>query len=125
MQPSLPDEPGDLLTEREALDWEILYLLESEPEITQRELARRIGVSVGRTNYCLRALAGRGWLKLERFRRAERKGRYIYALTPGGLAERKRLAGRFLQRKRAEYDRLKAQIVRLERDARGGRLDGL
>ena len=99
------------------LDCEILYVLESEPEITQRELARRMGVSVGRTNYCLRALAGRGWLKLERFRTAQHKGRYIYVLTPGGLAERKRLAGRFLKRKRAEYDHLKAQIALLEREA--------
>ena len=119
VQPNTLEEPGDHLTEREALDWEILYLLESEPEITQRELARRMGVSVGRTNYCLRALAGRGWLKLERFRQAERKGRYIYVLTPSGIAERKRLAERFLQRKRAEYDHLKAQIARLERDGAG------
>ncbi len=123
MQPSIiPDQSGDVVTEREALDWEILYLLESEPEITQRELARRMGVSVGRTNYCLRALAGRGWLKLERFRAAQRKGRYIYVLTPGGLAERKRLAGLFLRRKRAEYDHLKMQIAQLEQDA--ARRDG-
>ena len=123
MQPRIiPDQSGDLVTEREALDWEILYLLESEPEITQRELARRMGVSVGRTNYCLRALAGRGWLKLERFRVAQRKGRYIYVLTPGGLAERKRLAGLFLRRKRAEYDHLKMQIAQLEQDA--ARRDG-
>ena len=117
MQPSTSDQPGEQLTEREAFDCEILYLLESEPEITQRELARRMGVSVGRTNYCLRALAGRGWLKLERFRAAQRKSRYIYVLTPGGLAERSRLAGRFLKRKRAEYDHLKSQIAQLEQDA--------
>ena len=120
MKTSTADKPSDLLTEREAFDCEILYLLESEPEITQRELARRMGVSVGRTNYCLRALAGRGWLKVERFRAAQRKGRYIYVLTPGGLAERSRLAGRFLKRKRAEYDHLKAQIARLERDVKQG-----
>lgn len=127
MQRTTSHEPTDLLTEREALDCEILYLLEREPEITQRELAQRMGVSVGRTNYCLRALAGRGWLKLERFRAAQRKGRYIYVLTPGGLAERSRMAGRFLKRKRAEYDHLKAQIAELERDVErsGGGIVGV
>ncbi len=105
-----------MLTERDALDCEILYLLASEPELTQRELARRMGVSLGRTNYCLKALAGRGWLKLERFRGAKAKARYVYALTPGGLVQRSRMAGRFLAKKRAEYDYVKAQIALVERD---------
>lgn len=112
--------PDTVLSEREALDCEILYLLEEQPGITQRELARCMGVSLGRTNYCLRALAARGWLKLERFRLSSEKGRYVYVLTPGGLAERGRLAGRFLARKRAEYDYLKDRIARLEQDVEGG-----
>lgn len=103
------------LSAREALDCEILYLLEHEPRITQREIARRMGVSLGRANYCLRALAGKGWLKLDRFRLAENKARYVYVLTPGGLAERARMAGGFLARKRSEYEYLQAQIARLER----------
>ena len=119
MQTPASHQPQPALSEREALDCEILYLLEEQPDITQRELARRMGVSLGRTSYCLKALAARGWLKLERFRLSSEKGRYVYVLTPGGLAERGRLAGQFLSRKRSEYDYLKTQIARLEQDIEG------
>ena len=108
--------PQRRLSEREALDYEILALIESEPQITQRELARRMGVSLGRANYCLRALGEKGWVKLERFRASKTKSRYMYVLTPGGIAERAGMAARYLACKRAEYEYLKDQIARLERE---------
>ena len=119
MQTDTPSSKQPALSAREELDCEILYLLEHEPGITQRELARRMGVSLGRANYCLRALAGKGWLKMGRFRQSENKARYAYVLTPGGIAERARLAGGLLARKRAEYEYLQAQIARLERQVDG------
>lgn len=121
MQTSITPPSYSLLTEREALVCEILYLLENEPGITQRELARKVGVSVGRANSCLQALAGRGWLRLDRICRSQGRGRHIYVLTEVGMAERGRLAGRFLLRKRAQHAQLGAQIAELEREVAAGK----
>ncbi|ATW03111.1 MarR family EPS-associated transcriptional regulator [Sphingorhabdus sp. YGSMI21] len=110
------------LSERESLDYELMLLLEQNPELSQRELSRRLGISLGRVNYCLQALAAKGWVKLENFRQSSHKQRYIYALTPDGIASKGAMTGRFLKRKLAEYDHLKAQIALLERELpkRGG-----
>ena len=104
------------LSESESLDCELLYLLEQHPGLSQRELARRLGISLGRVNYCLKALAAKGWLKLENFRQSPAKHRYIYVLTSDGIATRSALAARFLKRKLAQYEQLKAQIAMLERE---------
>ena len=109
---SLPDGG---LSQRESLDFELLFLLETEPGLSQRAIAERLGVSLGRVNYCLKALLEKGELKLAHFRSAKSKLGYAYALTPKGVAERAALTRRFLQRKLAQYDRLKAQIASLER----------
>ena len=121
MQTGITPPSCSLLSEREALVCEILYLLENEPGITQRELARRVGVSVGSANSCLQALAVRGWLRLDRFCRSRSRGRHIYVLTEVGIAERGRLAGRFLMRKRAQHAHLEAQIAQLEREVAAGK----
>ncbi len=105
-------------SERESLDYELMLLLEQNPELSQRELSRRLGISLGRVNYCLHALAQKGWVKLENFRQSPHKQRYIYALTPDGIASKGAMTGRFLKRKLAEYEHLKAQIALLERDLR-------
>ena len=102
------------LSEGESLDCELLYLLEQHPGLSQRELARRLGISLGRVNYCLQALAAKGWLKLENFRQSPAKHRYIYVLTPDGIVMRSALAAGFLKRKLAQYEQLKAQIAMLE-----------
>lgn len=103
----------------ESLDFELLDLLQREPDLSQREIASRLGISVGRTNYCLKALREKGAVKLKNFRASGRKLGYVYVLTPAGIARRARLAGTFLALKRAEYDRLKAQIAALEREMDG------
>ena len=104
------------LSEGESLDCELLYLLEQNPGLSQRELSRQLGISLGRVNYCLKALAAKGWLKLENFRQSPAKQRYIYVLTPTGISMRSALAAVFLKRKLAQYEQLKAQIAMLERE---------
>ena len=93
-----------------------LRLLEQHPEMTQRELAEALGVSVGAANYCLKALGGKGWVKLENFQKNPKKLGYLYLLTPMGIAARAQLTAKFLQRKMAEYEALRAEIDQLKAD---------
>ena len=95
-----------------ALD--VLRALEAEPEVTQRELASRIDLSLGRTNYVLNALIEKGWVKVENFSQSPNKFGYLYLLTPEGIAERLALTRQFLVHKYAEYDAIKDEIARLE-----------
>ena len=99
---------------------EIRYLvfryLEQHPDATQRELARHLGVSVGKVNYCLRALAEKGWLKMRNFRDSRNKLSYTYILTPSGIAEKVNVTYAFLRRKIAEYDVLSAEIEQLTQE---------
>jgi len=88
----------------------ILRALEHNPELSQRELARAIGISVGRVNYVLRALIDKGLVKLGNFSAAPDKRRYAYILTPRGLAEKASITRRFLARKLREYEALEAEI---------------
>lgn len=101
---------------RENLDFELLYLIEKEPGLSQREIADRLGVSLGKVNYCLKGLADKGAIKLGNFRASRDKLRYVYVLTPKGISQRIAMTKRFLRRKLEEYERLKAQIEALERD---------
>jgi EPS-associated MarR family transcriptional regulator len=102
----------------------VLRLLEADPSLTQRDLARALGLSLGKTHYVLHALLDRGLVKAGNFRRSERKLAYAYLLTPAGLREKLRLTRAFLARKEAEFQRLRATIVwlraELARDARVG-----
>lgn len=110
---------GRSLSRRDSLDFELLHLIETEPGLSQREIADRLGISLGRTNYCLKALIEKGALKLANFRASKNKLGYVYVLTPRGIAQRAALAGSFLQRKLAEYERLKAQIDTLQNTLAG------
>src|SRR5690554_6566953 len=82
--------------------FQILRTLANNPEMTQRELASELGISLGKTNYCLRALIDRGLITVANFRRSKHKVRYFYRLTPRGISEKAGLAKRFLHRKIAE-----------------------
>ena len=97
----------------EDLNFRVLRLLQDNPEASQRELADELGVSHGKMNYCLNALIDKGLVKLENFQNSQHKLKYVYLLTPAGIAEKAKLTGRFLQRKVAEYERLKAEIEAL------------
>ena len=90
-----------------------MRLLEEHPDCSQRELSRRMGVSLGKTHYLLRALLEKGWVKAQNFGRSDRKLRYAYVLTPNGVRERLKLTRSFLARKEREYVELKTQISML------------
>jgi len=96
--------------------YRLLKALESNPELTQRQLAEELGVSVGKTNFCLKALMEKGWVKLGNARRNPNKGAYVYLLTPSGVKEKAQVARRFLQRKRAEYEALEREIRVLQQE---------
>jgi len=91
----------------------LLRLIQKRPEISQRELAIELGISLGKVNYCLKALMEKGWVKAHNFRNSRRKWAYVYLLTPSGIEEKMRLATRFLKRKLAEYEALEEEIARL------------
>lgn len=94
----------------------ILRRLGDAPEASQRELARETGVSLGKLNYALRALIDKGWIKVGNFSRSQDKLRYAYLLTPHGIEAKARLTRAFLARKMREYDSLRAEIDRLQRE---------
>ena len=102
--------------ETENIHFRVLRLLEATPAMNQRELADALGVSLGKTNYCLKALLDKGMLKMHNFQSSKRKLAYAYLLTPQGIAEKAALTGRFLQRKMDEYAVLKAEIKSLKQE---------
>ncbi|MDP4032427.1 MAG: MarR family EPS-associated transcriptional regulator [Pseudorhodobacter sp.] len=104
--------------QREDLRFRILRLLQDNPEMSHRQIAKALGVSSGGVNYCVNALIDKGMVKVRNFRASNNKLRYAYMLTPNGIAEKAALTGRFLKRKMAEYEALRAEIdaVRTEAD---------
>lgn len=99
---------------REDVKFRIMRLLQKNPEMTQRELAKAVGISTGGIHYLLNALVNTGMLKLSNFTAAEDKRRYAYLLTSKGMSEKALLTKRYLARKRAEYNALEAEIEALE-----------
>ena len=93
---------------------ELLRALEAEPHASQRKLALEIGLSLSRTNYVLRSLIEKGWVKVDKFSQNPNKLGYVYLLTPAGITGKVELTRRFLIRKYAEYDAIKDEIARLE-----------
>ena len=100
------------MSEQRQLD--AMRLLETNPQMTQRELAEALGVSLGAANYCLKALVEKGWVKLENFQNSPNKLGYLYLLTPMGIAAKATLTARFLRQKSTEYEALKAEIEQLQ-----------
>ncbi|MEY4316906.1 MAG: hypothetical protein RI902_714 [Pseudomonadota bacterium] len=94
-----------------------MRLLEVNPDLTQRQLAEALGVSVGGLNYCLKALIQKGFVKVNNFKQSKNKFGYVYLLTPAGAGEKARLMASFLQRKMREYEVIKAEIEGLTKDA--------
>ena len=97
----------------------VLRLLESNPQLSQRELAEALGVSVGKVNYCLNALIDKGLVKIQNFRNNKNKRVYAYLLTPKGIAEKAEMTMQFLQRKMVEYELLRDEIKQLQEDLGG------
>ena len=91
----------------------LMRILEATPDISQREMAKVLGVSFGCINYCLNALIDKGLVKIQNFNQNQNKFGYVYLLTPNGLAEKASLTGNFLKRKMEEYEALKVEIETL------------
>jgi len=97
----------------------VLRILQDTPDISQRELAEKLGVSVSGLNYCLKALIDKGWVKIQNFSKNNNKLGYSYLLTPTGIAEKASLTSRFLQRKLQEYEVLKQEIKHIKQEVKG------
>jgi EPS-associated MarR family transcriptional regulator len=95
----------------------LLKTLEDNPDLSQRDMAKRLGVSLGKVNFCLNALVAKGLLKVNNFRNSENKLAYAYLLTPHGVEEKARMTVRFLKYKMQEYEQLRAEIEALKREA--------
>lgn len=98
---------------QEDTHFRIMRILQANPDLTQRELAEMLGMSVGGLNYCLKALIDKGFVKMGNFQKSKNKFKYIYLLTPQGIAEKAALTNRFLKRKMEEYEALKVEIEAL------------
>lgn len=96
--------------------YKILKKLEANPDISQRQLAEELGVSLGKINFCLQALIEKGLIKAKNFSQSQHKGRYLYVLTPAGIENKAALTKRFLKRKIAEYEALHAEIEEIRRE---------
>ena len=96
--------------------FQLMRLLEAQPELSQRDLSRELGMSLGKVNYCLNALVDKGLLKVGNFRNNNNKLSYAYLLTPHGIKSKALITTHFLQRKMAEYESLKAEIALLQRE---------
>ena len=96
----------------------ILRIVDEQPDISQRQLAVRLGISLGKTNFLIKALFEKGLLKAGNFSRSEHKAGYLYLLTPKGVRAKLRLARAFLQRKEAEYEALRNEIHALKQEVK-------
>lgn len=96
------------------INLQLLRQLELDPRLNQRNLAERLGLSLGKANYCLQALVGKGLVKISNFKRSDNKLAYAYLLTPYGLHEKSRLTIAFLKRKREEFEKLQIEIAQLQ-----------
>jgi EPS-associated MarR family transcriptional regulator len=107
----------------EEVRYKLLKLLEPNPKLSQREVAKELGISLGKVNYCLKALIDKGLIKAANFKNSGNKTAYRYLLTPRGFEEKARVTARFLQIKMREYEALKAEIeeIRIEAEQQAHR----
>jgi EPS-associated MarR family transcriptional regulator len=96
--------------------YNLLKLLHANPKMSQRDMARHFGVSLGKVNYCLKLLMEKGWIKAANYRSSQNKAAYMYLLTPRGLKQKAAVTARFLRRKLQEYEQLRADIARIRED---------
>lgn len=96
--------------------FDVIRLIDANPQVSQRKVATSLGMSLGKANYCLRALIAKGLVKAENYRNSSNKLSYLYVLTPSGLAAKAELTRFFLARKMREYEELRLEIERLQRE---------
>ena len=118
---SLPETINDsssLFMSNQELEYRALKILEQQPDLTQRQLAEKLGISLGKTHYLVKSLIDVGWVKLDNFQKSDNKWGYAYLLTPMGIAEKAAITARFLVRKQREYNELQEEIAHLQEEVR-------
>ena len=108
---------------QQEIHYRLLKILAEEPKLGQREMAKKMGISLGKVNFCVSELAAKGWIKITRLKSARKKIPYIYMLTPKGLEEKGKLTVRFLRSKLTEYEEIKKQILELHYEVQQENLD--
>jgi EPS-associated MarR family transcriptional regulator len=108
---------GTVFMLTEEVRYKLLKLLEPNPQLSQREVARALGISLGKVNYCLKALMDKGWIKAANFKNSRNKTAYMYLLTPRGIEEKTRVTARFLQIKMRDYAALRDEIKQIRVEA--------
>lgn len=101
---------------QQEINYKLLKLLEDRPNLTQRQMAKEMGISLGKFNYCLKELVKEGFVKVDRFTSSDNKAAYMYLLTPRGIEEKARVTHKFLKRKLIEFDDIKKQIEELRQE---------
>ena len=102
----------------EEVSYRLIKILEENPEISQRELAQEMGISLGKVNYCLKGLMEKGIIKVNNFKNSNNKLAYAYLLTPKGIEEKSRITARYLKRRLKEYEELKQEIEMLKEEVK-------
>ena len=98
------------------LEYRVLKMLEREPNLTQRQIAEKLGISLGKTHYLIKSLVDIGWIKLDNFKRSKNKLGYAYLLTPKGVLEKSSITVQFLLKKKLEYAQLRGEIAELQEE---------
>jgi len=102
---------------QDEITYKLLKSIEKDPSQSQRALSKSLGVSLGKLNYCLKALTDKGWVKMKNFQENPDKAGYMYLLTPSGAEEKARVTLRFLRRKMREFEELEKEIAQLQKEA--------
>jgi EPS-associated MarR family transcriptional regulator len=103
---------------QEEIQFQVLRRLYQSPALSQRALAKELGISLGSINYCFQALMEKGWVKMQNFGQSQYKMGYIYLLTPAGIKQKSKLTGDFLKRKLTEYEALREEIKQLKAETK-------
>lgn len=103
--------------------YKLLKLVQEDPNISQREIAQELGISLGKANYCLKAVMERGLVKIKNFYKSENKRGYMYLLTNKGINEKARVTFRFLKYKMDEYEALETEIAQIKQEAEGLKME--
>ena len=109
----------------QGIRYRLLKILSDDSSLTQREMSRRMGISLGKLNYCLTELAKKGFVKIHRFKDSSNRTKYMYLLTPRGMEEKTRVAMNFLKSKVREYEEIKRQIKELSVEIEGKEGEGI
>ncbi|MEY3017672.1 MAG: hypothetical protein RL336_807 [Pseudomonadota bacterium] len=113
---NMPPSTDPINSAQEELRLRVMRVLEDNPEASQRDIAKELGVSLGSVNYCVKALVDIGFVKLNNFVKSNKKLGYAYILTPEGISEKAAITARFLKRKMNEYEMLREEIEQLKRE---------